>query len=494
LSDYRTIARHVLWLAFAGVPGVAPIRAAEVNLWPAMVSQFDVDRRLDSWQSSGPLFFRDLTPAGTEVVGSRPFYLRKQTSGDKESAYFLYPLLTWRRQGDASQFSLFNLVNETREPDPATGRERRGFDFWPVYFSRDTGVPDTSYRALFPLGGTIRNRLGYDTLAWRAFPLYARAEQSGRTTTYAPWPFVRVIDGAGHSGFEFWPLFGERGRAGDYREQFWLWPLFYHDTHRLAAPEPDVKVGALPFYTREQGPGYRSENYLWPLFGHTDRTVPKRYRETRYLWPLFVQGRGEERTVDRWAPFYSRSNVRGVDKTWLLWPLFREARWQEGRVAQHDVQLLWRLFVSQEQRSLANPAAAPANCTHFWPLYSAWDNGAGQRQFQAFSPFEIFFPANEPVRQLYTPLFALFRYDQRAPDDIRWSLFWDGVTWRQKAAATEFHLGPLLGVATSPDEQRVALAGGLCGMWRRPGERLWRAFLFDFRPKTVTKAPAVPSP
>ena len=77
---------------------------------------------------------------------------------------------------------------------------------------------------------------------------------------------------------------------------------------------------------------------------------------------------------------------------------------------------------------------APASKTHFWPLYSSWNNGAGQRQFQLISPFEDFFPDNEFARQALSPLAAIFRYDQRAPGDTRWSALWSAVTWHRTGA------------------------------------------------------------
>jgi len=42
------------------------------------------------------------------------------------------------------------------------------------------------------------------------------------------------------------------------------------------------------------------------------------------------------------------------------------------------------------------------------------DNGAGARQFQLFSPVDVFLGDNENVRLLWSPLFAIYRYDQPA--------------------------------------------------------------------------------
>lgn len=484
--------RLLVWPLLAAV-WTLPLRAAERNAWPFWVGQEDpASGQVTSAQALGPLLAERRLPDGTLQQAARPLWLG-ETRGKKETHHFLYPVLTWQRDGDYSFFSFFQLINDRRSTD-ARGVPQRGFDVWPFYFSRDTGDAATSYRALLPIAGTIKQRFGSDELSWVAFPFYFRTEAKGRITHYTPWPFVRRLSGAGHHGVELWPLAGERGRAGDYRAQFYLWPLVYKQERNLSDPVPTVSLGALPFYTRDTGPGLVQENFLWPFFGYTDRTEPQRYHETRYLWPFFVQGRGDERFVNRWAPFYSHSVVKGYDKTWIFFPLGRSARWQADGVAHERDQFLWFLYWNHEQRSLANPAAAPARKTHLWPLVSEWDNGAGRYQVQLLSPFEVFFPNNEPIRQLYSPLFAVYRYDRRAADDVRWTVLWGLLSRARTPATSEFHLGPLYSTRRDATGERIALGAGLFAWRRAAGESRWRFSLFDFRSTPADSGPAAALP
>jgi hypothetical protein len=454
-------------LLAAGVMSAAD--TVERNAWPFRVDLFDESTgQLLREDVAGPFYSWKLNPGAGTTEAWRPLLL-KQRNGPASSTYLLYPLFTWRRDGSYTHFSFFDLVNDDQVPPEAGRPGVHGFDVWPFYFSRETGNSATSYHALFPIAGTIKQRFGKDRLTWCLFPLYFNTDKAGMEITSAPWPFIRVINGAGHHGFEFWPLFGSRGRADDYHRQFYLWPLFYKDETNLSAPVPQVSLGALPFYARESGPGFLSESYAWPFVGYTHRTEPVKYDEKRYFWPFLMQGRGDGHYVNRWGPFYTHSVIKGYDKTWVLWPLFRHARWDEDGVAQEKNQFFFVLYSSLEQRSLTNPAAAPAYKQHIWPFYSAWDNGAGRRQFQLLSPFEVFFPNNEIVRDLYTPLFALFRFDQRAPGETHGSILWNLVSWRHSPARREFRLGPL--------------------GWRRDtGAPHANFFLFDFHPEKDTKS------
>ncbi|MEY4939994.1 MAG: hypothetical protein RIQ93_1729 [Verrucomicrobiota bacterium] len=434
------------------------------------------------------------------MTGLRPFWvLRHNRAGDFRAGYFLYPLLSYSVDENTYKWSVFEIIRRTgrraQAAAPQTIFDPRGeFEIFPFWFSRVTGDPALSYRALFPIAGTIKNKLGFERLSWVLFPFYVENEKRGAVTTSTPWPIVRVTRGAAH-GWGIWPLFNYVDRPGVSRAEYYLWPLGYNVTKH---PQPDDPpgavprrdIGALPFWARSTGPGFSSESYVWPFFGYTDVTGPEAYHETRYFWPFLVQGRGENRLLNRWAPFYTHSLKKGYDKEWFAWPLVRQGRWNEGKVARRRTQVLFFAYWSETQRAIDRPQAPAATLTHVWPLYSTWDNGAGARQWQVFSPFEVFFPGNEQVRHAWTPFFSLLRYSEAASGEVRANAFWNAITWEENRRETrsEFHLGPLLSVASRGANRRIAIGNGLFGI-QHDGSR-WRSFWLDFRPNSATNLPA----
>jgi len=450
-------------------------------------------------QFFGPLAATGEAPTGGHYTTIRPLWLRQESDGQADSVgrktalptiehSFLYPLFSYRRSADgAVDWSLFKLVNFSQSGAAGSGRQRsepQSFDIWPVYFSKQTGDPATSYRAVFPIAGQVKSRFGYDSLQWVIFPLSFRSEKAGRVTHSALWPIFKKRSGDGHTGFTVWPLFGFAEKEGDYRNRYFLWPLVYDNVRFAAAhgeePASPVRhaLGVLPFYAREVRPGSISESYLWPFFGYTQQDAPLApYRETRYLWPLFVQGRGTEHTINRWAPFYSHSVRRGVDKRWFAWPLFRHETWQGQGLVHTKDQVLFFLYSSERQHSAAHPEIPAAHKTHLWPLLSTWDNGAGRAQTQLLSPLSVFFPNNEKIQLLYNPLFALYRRDQQAPGEVRHEVLWRAVTWqRSSGKMRELRiLGPTLGLRKNERGQ-------------------WRPFLFDFsrKARTLDDSPKTP--
>jgi hypothetical protein len=468
---------------------VARARGGEQNDWPGPVTRTDAAGRLESRNILGPLIFQEPSPEGGRVAGFRPFYVRRVNSkGELEETTVLYPIFYYRTYADMYQWSVFDLINRYGKTEgTGAGGEPRTFDIWPFYFSSDTGDPATSSQAVFPIGGRIEGRFGYGRISWTLFPLYAQIQRNNATSTYAPWPVVRIAGGF-EKGFAVWPLYGRFEKPGVSDREYFLWPLAWNNTIQ-AAPEmapgtaPTHQFGVFPFYTVERSSSLVNETYLWPFFGHTERTSPDNYHETRYFWPFLVWGRGDSRQVDRWGPFYTHSVAKGLDKTWYLWPLLRRTSWADGRIAQERYQFIYFLFWNQQQRDLLRPQAPPAQKTYLWPIVSTWDDGAGRRQVQVLSPFEGIFADNPRVREAWSPIFALWRYDQRAPGETRASLFWNAITWAKSESQgrSEFHLGPLVTAEASLAAKRVAIAGGLLGFEHKSDGPGWRLFCLEFR-------------
>lgn len=469
---------------------------AEENAWPVRVAQLDAQGEVVSWQAAGPLAFSKPSAEPGRVKGFRPLFAQWQTpTGAVRETNILYPLFSYRTSGDSYRWSVFQLMNRggahERAPTSAGADPTyETFDVWPLWFSRDTGEPAGSYRALFPIAGTMKARFGFDRLSWTLFPLYGQAEKKGAVSTSTPWPFVKITRGT-EQGFALWPLYGHREKPGVFEQEFYLWPLAWNNT---VQPDEDApagaqarrEVGVLPFYTSETETGFVNRSYVWPFFGYTDRTTPVRYHENRYLWPFLVQGRGEQKYVNRWGPFYTYSNHKGTEKTWVMWPLFREKTWTDAGLHHEQRQMLYFLYRSTLQRSATNPHAAPAEKAHLWPLLSAWDNGAGRKQFQFPSPLEVFFPDNERIRVSWSPLFALYRFDQRAPDTRRHELLWGFISWNREPDGHEFHLGPLFSVKRDAGSNRVALGNGLIAWQRNSAGERGRFRWFDFSRKEDT--------
>jgi len=315
-----------LWLLGGMAAGAPAVGEREHNLWPFTVRRADAAGNRFSWNGLGPLFFRQAERDGRVTSGLRPFWA--QVNGEKgefRAGEILYPLFSLRAGDDGHSWSILELIRGSEFRRGAAFADevatvRRDFEIWPFWFFRRTGDPEQDYQGLFPLAGTIKNRLFHDRLSWTLFPLHVETERKGVVTTQTPWPIVKRTRGAAR-GFGVWPIYQWRERPGVSREEFFLWPLGYRITRQPGPDDPlgtapRTEVGALPFFAQGTGPGYYNLDVIWPFFGRTERTEPAPYRENRFLWPFLVQGRGPYRYVNRLGaalhPFRDQGRLAGL--------------------------------------------------------------------------------------------------------------------------------------------------------------------------------------
>jgi len=450
----------------------APARAlagAGDNFWPVFTSRAaDAFGRPDTFTAAAPFFERKSPPDRSQrILSLRPLFTEfDDAARDEQDTHWLYPLFTQRQSPHRSAWNVLSFARGSHYTDTGT----HYLEIWPFYIARDTGRPEDSYRAVFPFYGTLKHRLWRDRIDFLAFPFYVRTQLGDETRRHFPYPFLQYRSGPHSSGFGVWPLFGAFARENDYRHSWILWPLHYDLDDDLDKAVPRNRFGLLPFYASETAEGLRSRTFVWPFFGYTTHSAPRPdYHEVRYFWPFIVQGRGDERYRNRLLPLFSHERMPGYEKSWVLWPLFRTEQWQPSAStpARERSTILYFLFDSDTQTA----PGLHANKTLLWPLFGMWDNGEGQRQFQLFDPLSIFFKSNRAVRENWTPLFALYRYDARAGSS-RHSLLWNLlVLEREAGGGRAFQLGPLFEYAREGGSEGAGewqILKGLIGARRGP--------------------------
>lgn len=453
----------------------ASAQAEEANYWPFWVQRgADGAGRPWGWERLGPLAF-ETHREPYAVQGLRPLLAKLAYAGTGVEAYhFAYPLFSFFRDGEAYHWSLFNLASQAKFR-LSGGGYGTSFELFPFLFYQETGQEETSYKALFPVAGELKNRFGSDRTRFFLFPLWLERMKGDTTRTGLPWPFVQWQTGPHSSGFGLWPLGGHFRREGDYEHSYGLWPFFYHRKDQLDRAIPRERWGALPFYTTERAEGLKSETFVWPFFGYTREWAPRApYREARYFWPFFVQGRGENKYKNRWMPFYTHERIGNYEKWWYLWPLLRRSEHTDQRLEITRTQLLYFLWWDEVQRG----DGFEARKQHLWPLYSYWDNGAGTRQLQALSPLEVFFPHNQVIRETWSPLFALYKYDRRG-ESVRHDFLWSLVSYQRGPQENWLHLGPFFQRDWGPGYASWEILHGLYGRYHRQNETRTRLFWFE---------------
>lgn len=454
------------------------------NTWPFQYRRnADADGRPFRISAFGPLWgYKD--SAHMETTAVRPIGVNFSDERLRENRFhFVYPLFNHKASGQGTEWDILQLIYGSRRQASENSPLQTRFEAWPFFWYNNTGSAETSYWAFAPFYGELKNRFWSDHISFVLFPLYLKVTDGDEVKTSVPWPFVQFLRGPESRGFELWPLFGKNTRIGikSYEHTYALWPIYYNYVDKAENSEqPYRRFGILPLYTRETADGLKSETFLWPFFGYTSEFEPRKsYEETRYLWPFIIQGRGVEKYINRLLPIYSHEKRGTYEKTWYGWPLLKMESWQDGALSVERSSFFYFLWWNEKQIAQSETGVFQARKNHLWPIYSYWNNGSGVRQFQTLSPFEVFFPNNEVIREKYSPLFALYRYDSR-PQSTTHSLLWDLVTIESKGSDGVFQVGPLFELIRTGDNAYVELFKGLAGYGVEDGKLKRRFFWYQF--------------
>ncbi len=468
--------------------------------WPLSVQWQEAHGDASLERFAGPLYEqRDLESESWFAV--RPLLLKQDFPDrptDESALSILYPLFSYRSYPGHKQWSVFSLIRWSRidtqthhlEFDSDLTRHyRKSFEVFPFYFDYDSWNPDYAYFGIFPLFGELKNRLFYERISWLAFPVYSKWERKDEATYAFLWPLFRYRTGEQSSGFSIWPIYGQFERESDYRQRFALWPLLYYHQKKLYLDTPNTHIGILPLYAREGREGYLREDFLWPFFGYTLNTADN-YEEARFLWPLFIQGRGNDRYLNQIAPLYSISRRNGVESKWWLWPLFNTRSYQREGIDFQKFRIFYFLYQDVEQRKVSDPEQSLGLKRHLWPLFSYRKNADGSRQFQMLSPLEPILPNSSEIRRLYSPLFALIRYQAQGDDQKDLELLFSLIHFEQRGNRERLEVGPLFGYEHSDVLERFEILKGLLGYRNEDGQRVLRFFWFNIKLGASSETPA----
>ena len=246
------------------------------------------------------IYERNTSPS-SRAFTIRPFYTIHET-GDHTFQASLMPAFFWqyKKQNTRELKGLFGFVDSLNCTHPG-GINDYDLGIFPFIFYGDSPEKRDRYLMLWPLGGTVRGKLGQEEISAYAFPGFLLF------VFFPPWvvasgPVAPYALCCAYLFISFMPLYTEYGR-GDYRARGVLWPLYT----RGKGDNIDV-FRILPFYSRSTKKGWY-DNRSYFLFVNYSETY---YRDGVTRYNFFV------------VPFYGHkwSSSGDMEATAILWPFF----------------------------------------------------------------------------------------------------------------------------------------------------------------------------
>src|SRR5690606_34321821 len=137
------------------------------------------------------------------------------------------------------------------------------FTLFPVYFQQRSSEHEFNYTALFPVYGTLKNRLFRDEIHFVVFPIYSTTRRKDVVTDNYLYPIFHLRRGDGLHGWQVWPLVGSEHKdittrinsldeeeiVGGHDKFFAFWPIFLKNDMGIGTENPAEQLSVLPLFT-----------------------------------------------------------------------------------------------------------------------------------------------------------------------------------------------------------------------------------------------------
>jgi hypothetical protein len=402
-----------------------------LNLAPLVYWESDGEGTWDL-RVAGPLFQASSDGSGADLYALRPLAIRLRTPAVEEDHVpavvrreILWPFSSWRLRENELQAWFGPLVRTNDDvTDPESGVRRWLF---PILYS-GSDKEGKSYRAVFPIAGTVRDVAGFDEVKFSLFPLYASTTRRELTGHYWMWPIFGHSKGRDVEKWRVFPFWGAAEREGQWRREYVMWP-FYHRQLSLSNTA-DGGFFFFPFYGRihkgkEGEPGYfRRHTFLWPFFSKVEADGVELLHAP---WPFVQRVKSTKEDYERLAffPFWGKHRRAHLETTFMAWPF--AARHHDKR----ERETIHRTYVMPFYWSFrAESVQGTRKYLRVWPFFSKESDFYDNHDVRILDIWPL--RQTSQVDRAYAPWWTLYR-DRQVEGSRQRELLW-GVWARQDGA------------------------------------------------------------
>ncbi|MEO5804554.1 MAG: hypothetical protein ABIR24_13590 [Verrucomicrobiota bacterium] len=407
-------------------------------------------------EALGPLFFLEQKESQKQFALPPLFSCTRDAELESEELDFLYPLLTYDRYGAEYRFQilqLFSFAGGNTQDEEKKGR----FTLFPIYFHQRSSVPELNYTALFPIYGTLKNRLFRDEIFFIGFPLYAKSRKKDVVTDNYLFPVFHLRRGNALRGWQVWPIVGaehkdvttrtnsldEEEIIGGHDKFFAPWPIFFKNTTGIGTDNPEKQISVLPLFTRLRSPRRDSLTAPWPIGLTITDDREKKYHEIGAPWPLIVFARGEGKNTSRVWPIFSRASNTNLQSNFYLWPIYKYNRLYSPPLERERTRILFFLYSDISEKNLETDSAL--HRVDFWPLFTFRRDLEGKQRLQILALLEPILPNNKSIERDYSPIWSIWRAEKNpqthaSSQSLLWNLYRRDVSATTKKCSLLFGL------------------------------------------------------
>ena len=339
-----------------------------------------------------------------EVIGGIPPFYSTVQGGEVDRLDVCWPLYSRAHSEQEQTQRLLWFGFERSHPQQVRTRTM----LLPFWFS---GVTEkgVSYRAFFPLGGTMYDFLMFDRVQFYLWPLYATASVNDQKSQMILWPLYTRTQGPDVERFRIFPFYGRSEKVGIEQNRFIMWP-FYTSVQALSERGGEGFV-LFPFYGQIDAPHLQTRWVLPPFFRFS-QAEDQRTRDMPWPFVQWAEGRVDKQYL--W-PIVGRKKIRDHRSGFLAWPIIT---WDASGNENEGSRRLHVAPVYQFKKIWNASESIDQSEWKVWPVARGIrKEDCSVIEVLALWPFE----RAAVIERNWAPCWRLFRIEQ-SENEVEWSL------------------------------------------------------------------------
>ena len=383
------------------------------------------------------VFYENTKDMKTSTNVYRPFYMESINDENLFQAS-LMPLIFWRYKNERydTTKALFGLYEST-EYMHEEKKEDYDSGLMPFYLYGSGDEKKDEYIFIYPFGGDIKGKLGYDRISPYIFPgialffilppaglftlqsvlylclaiipVYTEFESRDYTGTAIFWPFIAWGKGDLREDFRFIPFYSHNRKTGWYDNHSYLMVINYGELY--LREDEQYTFFFFPFFGRRWSKSGNMNSYtvLWPFFSwgyDLDR------KETVYNlpWPFIQIADSEKPYIKKriFFPFWGKYETSKNESEFIT-PLYTRLKSNTDNFKSDYTNICFIFWYWEREYSYEHEYYGKSwRYFKIWPLIQVEWNTSGLYGINVLSIFP--FRDESGYEKLYQPFWTLFEY------------------------------------------------------------------------------------
>jgi hypothetical protein len=382
-------------------------------------------------------FYEYSSDEKAETVVYRPFLLESEGSGKLFQAS-LMPLFFWRYKDETKDVvkGFFGLYGSD-----SYSHTKKGDDYdsglFPLYLYGSGTSHEDNYLFVYPIGGNIRGKFGYDRISpwvfpfftlfflfppssifsWQSLflglaaliPVYTEFEFKDYEAKAIFWPFIAWGKGDKRGDFRVLPFYAHNYKDGWYDNYSWLLLINYRELY--LKNDTHYTFFFFPFYGKKWSDSgdFQATTILWPFFswGYNKKTNDRSYN---LPWP-FVQIRDCDRpkVYSRiFFPFYGKYHYENSKTFFVTHLYFTLQKETESYTSDYKFICIIMWYFKRDYLKTHEYYGNSWGYFKLWPLLQIEWNDRGMYGINILSLLP--FRDTMGYEKLYQPFWTIFEY------------------------------------------------------------------------------------